>query len=659
MHRASTSSNGGVATEKLVPDILSSSSLGDRQSPIERRPRSGSTSSHGSASSGNKGSRRSVPFYKQGRESSSGSQAGKKLMKGEKKKKDLGGSSWSLTSHGSVGSFSHISGDSSTTAADLESVASDGTSHSLDSLLHLSTSHRSSNSQYHPSCSSTKGKRSTPLDARSSVSAGSNGGGGSSSSHRRSSSSRSKEKHNRHHHQHHHPHRAHSVDLSSVGGSSASSSVHFKGGELPPGWSMRHTPEGKPYFVDEIHRTTTWLDPRTNRPACVGTQQAIKEADTPSISSSDQHKPKSSRASISSSSHNHSLTSSSQEWSLPLPEGWEMAYTKNNTPYFIDHKRQTTTWIDPRSILFRDSSWEGHQQRMKMKQLRQAQDELKFQISVISQQQKQLESEVLMSATPETLALAKMKAMADAQRILEEQYREAECRYKAGTSKLAGAQTKQSSRKSGGGGGGGFVGGIDRAMSAPSSDHTGYSEDTAVPDGDVFASLSLGGGGSLHRPARTSSSMTVTPAGHPNIHSTSHQLADSNDSMPVSPSDFEGLLNLVPSPPPESLEVLANRLEHSIKTEVDHHHHHHQPPSSDLPVSPSKLIIPETTENSKYDFNFDLPLGPDDLFVSQMQPHHPNKQSISATDLPSDTSGGAAELYSNEEFHEYLGSWCV
>jgi hypothetical protein len=260
-----------------------------------------------------------------------------------------------------------------------------------------------------------------------------------------------------------------------------------------------------------------------------------------------------------------------------------------------------------------------------------------------------------MSATPETLALAKMKAMADAQRILEEQYREAECRYKAGTSKLAGVQsTKQSPRKSGGGGGH-VIGGIDRTMSAPS----GYGEDTTAPDGDIFASLSLGGG-SQQRPKRASSSITVTPTGHPNIHSANHQHTDSNDPMPVSPSDFEGLLNLVPSPPPESLEILANRLEHSIKAEGDYHHHHqHQPPSSDLPVSPSKLIIPETTENSKYDFNFDLPLGPDDLFVSQMQPQHPIKQPTSTVDLPADTCGGTGELYSNEEFHEYLGSWCV
>jgi hypothetical protein len=33
-------------------------------------------------------------------------------------------------------------------------------------------------------------------------------------------------------------------------------------GELPPLWEQRHTPEGRPYFVDHNTRTTTWVDPR-------------------------------------------------------------------------------------------------------------------------------------------------------------------------------------------------------------------------------------------------------------------------------------------------------------------------------------------------------------------------------------------------------------
>lgn len=80
-------------------------------SPMDRRSRSGSTSSRGSTSSGNKSSRRML-YEKQVGRVEGGLAAGKKSLKTDKKKRDHGGSSWSLGSH--------YSGDSSTTAADLE-----------------------------------------------------------------------------------------------------------------------------------------------------------------------------------------------------------------------------------------------------------------------------------------------------------------------------------------------------------------------------------------------------------------------------------------------------------------------------------------------------------------------------------------------------------
>lgn len=33
----------------------------------------------------------------------------------------------------------------------------------------------------------------------------------------------------------------------------------------------------------------------------------------------------------------------------PLPEGWEMRFTIEGNPYFVDHNRRTTTYIDPRT----------------------------------------------------------------------------------------------------------------------------------------------------------------------------------------------------------------------------------------------------------------------------------------------------------------------
>jgi hypothetical protein len=99
--------------------------------------------------------------------------------------------------------------------------------------------------------------------------------------------------------------------------------------------------------------------------------------------------------------------------------------TKNGTSYYIDHKNHTTSWEDPRAILF-ITGVGGTKERAKIKQLRKANSDLHSQIKSISAQQKTLEQEVLMTASPETLALAKMKAMAQAQKLLEKQYRDAQ-----------------------------------------------------------------------------------------------------------------------------------------------------------------------------------------------------------------------------------------
>ncbi|KAM3876243.1 WW domain-containing transcription regulator protein 1 [Diretmus argenteus] len=36
---------------------------------------------------------------------------------------------------------------------------------------------------------------------------------------------------------------------------------------------------------------------------------------------------------------------------LPLPPGWEMAYTSNGQKYFLNHKEKITTWVDPRKSM--------------------------------------------------------------------------------------------------------------------------------------------------------------------------------------------------------------------------------------------------------------------------------------------------------------------
>ncbi|RFU29681.1 hypothetical protein B7463_g6676, partial [Scytalidium lignicola] len=91
-------------------------------------------------------------------------------------------------------------------------------------------------------------------------------------------------------------------------------------GELPPLWEMRHTPEGRPYFVDHNTRTTTWVDPRR--------QQYIRMYGGQNASNTIQQQPVSQLG--------------------PLPSGWEMRLTNTARVYFVDHNTKTTTWDDPR-----------------------------------------------------------------------------------------------------------------------------------------------------------------------------------------------------------------------------------------------------------------------------------------------------------------------
>lgn len=91
-------------------------------------------------------------------------------------------------------------------------------------------------------------------------------------------------------------------------------------GELPAGWEQRHTPEGRPYFVDHNTRTTTWVDPRR--------QQYIRMYGQNTNSTTIQQQPVSQLG--------------------PLPSGWEMRLTNTARVYFVDHNTKTTTWDDPR-----------------------------------------------------------------------------------------------------------------------------------------------------------------------------------------------------------------------------------------------------------------------------------------------------------------------
>ena len=79
-------------------------------------------------------------------------------------------------------------------------------------------------------------------------------------------------------------------------------------GSLPPGWEMKFTKEGRPFYVDHSTCTTSWVSPANSK--------AIR-----SQLSSDLG---------------------------PLPQGWEEKKMSNGKIFYVDHNSQMTTWEDPR-----------------------------------------------------------------------------------------------------------------------------------------------------------------------------------------------------------------------------------------------------------------------------------------------------------------------
>lgn len=102
-------------------------------------------------------------------------------------------------------------------------------------------------------------------------------------------------------------------------------------GPLPSGYEMRHTPEGRPYFVNHNTRTTSWVDPRRTR---------VNHASQP---------PTSAVTGTNSAATQLAIAQQQAAATLgPLPSGWEMRVTNTGRIYFVDHSSKITTWDDPR-----------------------------------------------------------------------------------------------------------------------------------------------------------------------------------------------------------------------------------------------------------------------------------------------------------------------
>jgi len=88
-------------------------------------------------------------------------------------------------------------------------------------------------------------------------------------------------------------------------------------GSLPRGWSSQTAPNGRVFFIDHNTKKTSWIDPRTGVPSLA-----------PGAPQASQWK------------HRDELGA--------LPDGWEQRVHSDGRIFFIDHKKRTTTWEDPR-----------------------------------------------------------------------------------------------------------------------------------------------------------------------------------------------------------------------------------------------------------------------------------------------------------------------
>ncbi|XP_049321659.1 WW domain-containing transcription regulator protein 1 isoform X2 [Astyanax mexicanus] len=132
---------------------------------------------------------------------------------------------------------------------------------------------------------------------------------------------------------------------------------------LPPGWEMAFTSNGQKYFLNHVEKITTWHDPRKTMTATMNPMSLHAQA----------------------TSNNSNMQQRSMALSQPnlgqLPEGWEQAATPQGEIYFIDHKTQSTSWLDPRvdSPRLMMSQHQHHQQHLQHAQQQQQQQQVQVQ----------------------------------------------------------------------------------------------------------------------------------------------------------------------------------------------------------------------------------------------------------------------------------------
>lgn len=107
-------------------------------------------------------------------------------------------------------------------------------------------------------------------------------------------------------------------------------------GAIPPGWEMARTPEGVSYFIDHNTKTTTWEDPR----------KAIRMGHSQVHPQHNLAMPPYPHAQPLHLQQQNATPNQSMD-SIPLPEGWQKAFTSEGEPYYVNHKNRTTSWFHP------------------------------------------------------------------------------------------------------------------------------------------------------------------------------------------------------------------------------------------------------------------------------------------------------------------------
>jgi E3 ubiquitin-protein ligase NEDD4 len=137
--------------------------------------------------------------------------------------------------------------------------------------------------------------------------------------------------------------------------------THDSLGPLPKGWERRVDQIGRVYYVDHTTRTTTWNRPPNDPVAAKNVQnQNIQQemrqmlnrtlpSDSPQPAFNLESRRRSSaNIEIRQQTPGVVISNATTAGSGPLPAHWEMRFTPEGRPYFVDHLNRQTTWVDPR-----------------------------------------------------------------------------------------------------------------------------------------------------------------------------------------------------------------------------------------------------------------------------------------------------------------------